>query len=113
MKEIKAHIRPERVEAVAGALHEAGIRHFTTIHVRSFGGGPDSGEGRVSLEVGEWYTEHAKLEFVCPAPQADALVTLILEAARTGEPGDGIVFVYDVDLAVKVRTGAIGRDALV
>ena len=112
MKEIKAHIRPERVEAVAGALHDAGIRHFTTIHVRSFGGGPDPGEGRLSLEVGDWYTEHVKLEFVCSEPQADGLVALILEAARTGEPGDGIVFVYDVDRAAKVRTGATGRDAL-
>ena len=112
MREIKAHVKPERVEAVVVALHDAGVSHLTVTHVRSFGSGVDPDERRMSLEVGEWYTEKAKIEFVCAAPDAEALVDLVLESARTGEPGDGIVFISDVERVVDIVSGREGREAL-
>ena len=112
MKEVKAYVRPERVEAVVAALHGAGLAHLSIIHVRSFGSGVDPDDRRMSLEAGEWYTENAKLEFVCAEPDAPELVEVIRGAAHTGHPGDGIVFVSGVDRAVKIRSGTEGRDAL-
>lgn len=112
MKEIKAHVKPERVEAVVVALHEAGVSHLTVTHVRAFGSGVDPDERRMSLEAGEWYTEKAKLELVCTAPDAPALVDVIVKAGHTGEPGDGIVFVSDVGRVVEIGSGRKGREAL-
>ena len=112
MKEIKAHIKPERVETVVVALHDAGVSHLTVTHVRAFGSGVDPDERRMSLEAGGWYTEKAKLELVCPAPDAPALVDVILQAGHTGDPGDGIVFVSDVERAVALGSGREGREAL-
>ncbi|MGH7475699.1 MAG: P-II family nitrogen regulator [Longimicrobiales bacterium] len=112
MKEIKAYIRPERVENVVNALRDAGLPHFTITHVRSAGTGVDPHQRRMSLETGGWYTEKAKLEFVCSAGEVDELVGLIQREGRTGEPGDGVVFVSDIERAVKIRTGQEGRSAL-
>ena len=112
MNEIKAYIRPERVEAVALALHDEEIQHFTVVPVRSFGGSADADAGRISLEVGDCYTEKTKIEFVCAEPATDWIVEAIRSAARTGEAGDGIVFAYPVSRAVKIRTGSSGREAL-
>lgn len=113
MREIKAYVRPERVEAVVVALHDAGVSHVSITHVRSFGSGVDPDERRMSLEAGEWYSEKAKLEFVCASPAASKLVDVIRGAAHTGHPGDGIVFVPTVERAVKVRSGTEGREVLV
>ena len=112
MKEIKAHVRPDRVEAVVLALHDAGVSHLTLTHTRALGSGVDPERRRMSLEAGEWYTEHAKLELVCAADEAEALVEVIRRAAHTGDAGDGVLFVSPVERAVKVRSGAEGHEAL-
>lgn len=112
MKEIKAYIRPERVEDVVRALQDAGVPHMTVTHVRSLGTGVDPHHKRVSLETGGWYTEKAKIEFVCAEGEVEALVRSLLENARTGERGDGIIFVHPVDRAVKILTGVEGATAL-
>ncbi len=112
MKEIKAYLRKERVDAVVHALRDAGVTHMTVTHVMSLGSGVDPENFRISFETGTMYTEKAKLEFVCPEPEVDRLLPVIAASARTGEPGDGIVFVSPVDSAIKIRTGAEGREAL-
>lgn len=112
MKEIKAYIRPERVEEVVRALQDADVPHLTVTHVRSLGSGVDPEHMRISLETGGWYTEKVKLEFVCAEPDVDGLIAAMVHAARTGEPGDGVVFVHPVDRAVKIRTGIEGRLAV-
>ena len=112
MKEIKVYLRKSRVDAVVHALREAGIAHMTVTHVHTLGSLADPEEVRISFETGTTYTEHAKLEFVCPEPDVDRLVPVIRSTARTGEPGDGVLFVSPVDRAVKIRTGAEGRAAL-
>ena len=112
MREVKAHVRPDRVEDVVRALHDAGVPHVTLTHIRSLGSGLDPENQRMSLEAGEWYTESAKLEFVCSEPEVDRLLQVIRRGARTGERGDGIVFVHPVERALKIRTGEAGREAL-
>lgn len=112
MKEIKAYIRPERVEEVVRALQDAGLPHMTVTHVRSLGSGIDPQHKRVSLETGGWYTEKAKIEFVCAERDVEGLVRSLLDNARTGERGDGIIFVHPVERAVKILTGVEGPAAL-
>ena len=112
MKEIKAYLRPGRMDAVVAALRQAGIRHMTVTHVKSLGTGVDPKHLRVSFETGTEYTETTKLEFVCAADDVDTLLPLIELHARTGEPGDGVIFVAPVERAVKIRTGQEGYAAL-
>lgn len=112
MREIKAYVRPERLEAVVRALHDGGIGHLVVTHVHSLGKQVDPATVRISMEAGTRYTEHAKIEFVCTAPEVDHFVILIREQARTGERGDGMIFVSPVERAVKIRTGVAGREAL-
>lgn len=112
MREIKAYIRPERVEEVVRGLHDAGVSHVTLTHVRSLGSGVDPSDRRMSLEAGEWYTENTKLEFVCTEPEVEKLLGIIARCARTGERGDGVIFVHPVERAVKIRTGVEGHEAL-
>lgn len=112
MKEIKIYLRKKRVDAVVHALREAGIMNMTITHVHTLGSGTDPSNVRVSFETGTTYTEHAKLEFVCPETNVDLLIPVIEANARTGEPGDGIIFIAPVDRAIKIRTGVEGREAL-
>lgn len=112
MKEIKLFLRKERANAVVHALREAGVTHMTITHVHTLGSLTDPEHVRISFETGTTYTEHAKLEFVCAEPDVDVLVETIAATARTGDPGDGIIFVSPVDRAVKILTGVEGREAL-
>lgn len=112
MREVKAYVRREKVDDVVRALRDSGVSHMTVNHVRSLGSGVDPHHERVSFELGTTYTETAKLELVCPEPEVERLVSIIREHAATGEPGDGLIFVSPVDYALKIRTGAEGRAAL-
>lgn len=112
MRELKVYLRKEKVDEVVHALRERGIATVNVTHVRALGAGADPEHVRISFETGTTYSEVAKLEVVCTADEADALVPVIVETARTGEPGDGFVFVTPVDRAVKIRTGVEGRKAL-
>lgn len=112
MQEIKVYLRKEKVDDVVHALRDAGITHMTITHVWSLGSGMDPEDFRVSFETGTQYTDKAKLEFVCSAPDVDVLIPIIEASARTGHSGDGIIFVSPVARAVKIRTGTEGRAAL-
>lgn len=112
MREIKAYVRPERVADVVSALADAGVANLTMNRVRSLGSGVDPKHWGLSVEAGARYSEMAKLELVCSEPDLERLLALIRARALTGTPGDGLVFVSPVDRAVKIRTGATGREAL-
>lgn len=112
MKELKVYCRREQVDDLVHALLAAGVSHMTINHIRSIGKGIDPKRAGVSWETGTLTYENAKVEFVCSEAEVDGLVRIIKARARTGEPGDGIVFVSPVDRAVKIRTGVEGRDAL-
>lgn len=115
MREIKAYIRPEKLDDVLHALYRAGVGHVTVTHVGSLGRpgvGIDPKHWELSVEAGARYTEMVKLEIVCAGPEVNRLLNLLREHGRTGQPGDGIVFVTPVDRAVKVRTGEEGSHTL-
>lgn len=85
---------------------------MTVLHVHSIRGPVDAEGWPVSLEAGAHYAEHVKLELVCPESALPGLVSIILGSAHTGAPGDGILYVSPVERAIKIRTGAEGKDAL-
>jgi nitrogen regulatory protein P-II 1 len=106
MKEIKAIVRPHRLEALLDALHaRPELPGVTVSNVRGFGRAVGCTETEGSpVQYGT--TEMVKLECVVNDEDVDAVVALIQQAAHTGNVGDGKIFVYDVARAVKIRTGA-------
>lgn len=96
------------------AVHDAGVTHVVVSDVRSFGCGVDPRKWRLSMDAGAQYTDNAKLEFVCAEGDVERLVWIIQRHARTGQPGDGVIFVSPVERAVKIRNGRrrFGRHSL-
>ena len=114
MKKIEAIIRPERLEQVKVALTEAG---FAGLHVQGVTGRGQQRGVIHSGRGGETYTidmlPKVKLVVVVADDQVDRVTTLLIEAARTGNIGDGMIFVSPVDDAIRVRTSERGDGVLV
>lgn len=109
MKRLEAVIRPLRLEAVKSALAEAGIRGLTVSDVRGSGAGGG--------QPGGWFGGQAyvlrlppkiKIEITLPDGDVDDAIAVILEYARTGEEGDGWIFVLPGGGALRIRTGETG-----
>jgi len=105
MKELKVICRKERVEKVVAALRAAGVPRLTVSHVHSLGSGVDPEHYRLSAEEGGAYTEKAKIELVCQAEAVPRLVQVVQDNGRTGQRGDGVIFVTEIERVVKIRTG--------
>lgn len=112
MKKIEAIIRPHCLDAVKDALGTAGLRGLTVTEVRGFG----RQKGHTELYRGREYTiefqPKIKIELIIDADDVQDVVEAIRGAANTGQVGDGKVFVFTVDDAVRIRTGERGPDAL-
>lgn len=112
MVKIEAVIRPERLDAVKTALDEIGIHGVTIMEVRGAG----QQRGYVHRYRGAEYRvnllEKIKLETVVPDDLADEAVQAIVTSGRTGEVGDGKIFLIPVSDAVRVRTGERGDAAI-
>jgi nitrogen regulatory protein P-II 1 len=112
MKRIEAVLQPFRLDAVKSALMEVGIGGLTVSEVRGFG----RQKGHTELYRGAEYVvdlvPKVKLEVVVPDPLAEKAMKAIADGARTGRIGDGKVFVFDVQEAVRIRTGERGESAV-
>jgi len=112
IKLVVAIIRPEKLGAAKEALAEVGAPSLTVSDVSGRGSQP----AQTETWRGEAYTVdlHQKVKLECAVadvPAAD-VVDALAEAAHTGEPGDGKIFVQDIEQAVQIRTGATGTDAI-
>lgn len=112
MKRIECIIRPVRFEAVKEALNDLGISGMTVTDVRGFG----RQQGHTEKYRGSTYVVNLlpkiKVEIVVPDERVEEVVSAILEAARTGEIGDGKIFIAPVEEVVRIRTGERGEAAL-
>lgn len=112
MKKIEVIVRPSKLEEVKEALNEYGIQGMTVTQVMGCG----KQKGRINVYRGQEYTINLlpkiKMEIVLADEQVDEVVAIITKTARTGEVGDGKIFVYPVENAVRIRTGVSGNDAL-
>lgn len=107
MKEIKAYIRKIKVEEVVHALKKIGVIDMTILDVMEIGGQADPCNLKLSIEIVKKYSMVSKLEIVCGDDKVPQIVKTLRDAAYTGAPGDGIIYVTPVETAVKIRTGAI------
>jgi len=106
MKEIKAIIQPFVADQVLAALREMPeLPGVTVSEVKGFGRGRALGDPDSSDEAEVFGTKKIKLEIVVSDELVDQVVLLIAEHARTGNPGDGKIFVSAVEESIKVRTG--------
>ena len=112
MKKVEAIIRPFKLDEVKIALVNAGIVGMTVSEVRGFGRQKGQPERYRGSEYTVEFLQKLKVEIVVEDDQADMVVDKIIGAARTGEIGDGKIFVTSVDKIVRIRTGETGPEAL-
>ena len=113
MNKVEAIIRPERLEAVKEALADAGFVGLNIVGVT--GRGVQKGivhTGRGGQEYRVDMLPKAKIELVVKESDTDKVVDIVIQAARTGDIGDGKIFVSPVSDAIRVRTGERGDAAL-
>ena len=109
MKKIEAIIRPFKLEDVKIALVNAGIVGMTVSEVRGFGRQKGQVERYRGSEFTVEFLQKLKLEIVVDDERVETVVNAIQDAARTGEIGDGKIFISSIDSVIRIRTG--DRDA--
>jgi len=112
MKMLMAIIKPFKLDAVREALAEVGVQGMTVTEVRGFG----RQKGHTELYRGAEYTvdllPKIKLEVAVDPAMIDKAIEAIQKAAKTGQIGDGKIFVYDLNETVRIRTGETGKEAI-
>ena len=112
MKKIEAIIKPFKLDDVRENLSDLGIGGMTVTEVRGFG----RQKGHTELYRGAEYMvdflPKVKLEVVVPDELVDQCIEAIIETAQTGKIGDGKIFVYNVERAIRIRTGEENEDAI-
>lgn len=112
MKKIEAIIRPFKLDEVKIALVNAGVVGMTVSEVRGFGRQKGQTERYRGSEYTVEFLQKLKIEIVIENDQVDMVVDKIIGAARTGEIGDGKIFVYPIDEIVRIRTGEKNIEAV-
>ncbi|QDT39322.1 P-II family nitrogen regulator [Stratiformator vulcanicus] len=112
MKKIEAIIRHFKLEEVKDALNAAGVQGMTVSEVRGFGRQKGHKEQYRGAEYTVDFLPKAKLEIVVSDDLAKEVVDTILRSARTGQIGDGKIFVTNLDEMIRIRTGETGDSAL-
>lgn len=112
MKKIEAIIRPFKLEDVKIALVNAGIVGMTVSEVRGFGRQKGQVERYRGSEFTVEFLQKLKLEIVVDDDRVATVVQAVQEAARTGEIGDGKIFISTVDSVIRIRTGDLDSGAI-
>jgi len=112
MKKIEAIIQPSRLDHVKNALHEIGVEGITVLEVRGHGRQKGHTEVYRGREYNVDFLPKIKLEMVLPDRLVDPVVEAILSAAKTGKIGDGKIFLYPVEEAIRIRNEERGEAAL-
>src|SRR5215510_1167417 len=112
MKIVMAVIKPFKLDAVRDALTAAGVHGLTVTEVKGYGRQKGHTEIYRGAEYAVSFLPKLKVEVAVAADQADDVIETITAAARTGQIGDGKIFVFSLDQAVRIRTGETDDDAL-
>ncbi|HET7678584.1 MAG TPA: P-II family nitrogen regulator [Xanthobacteraceae bacterium] len=112
MQLIIAIIKPFKLDEVRDALTAIGVHGMTISEVKGYG----RQKGHTEIYRGAEYAVHflpkVRIEVAVPDDQADRVIDAITAAAKTGQIGDGKIFVTDISRAVRIRTGETNNDAL-
>ncbi len=112
MKIVMAIIKPFKLEEVRDALTAIGVHGLTVTEVKGYGRQKGHTEIYRGAEYAVSFLPKLKIEVAVNADVADKVVEAIVAAARTGQIGDGKIFVYSLESAVRIRTGEKDKDAL-
>lgn len=112
MQKIEAIIRPFKLDEVKIALVNAGIVGMTVSEVRGFGRQKGQTERYRGSEYTVEFLQKLKIEIVVEDDQVDMVVEKVIESARTGEIGDGKIFISPVGQVVRIRTGEKNLEAI-
>lgn len=112
VKKIEAIIRPFKLDDVREALSEIGVRGMTLTEVKGYGRQKGHTETYRGAEYKIDFLPKVKLEIIAKDSMVENIVSTIIKAAKTGEVGDGKIFVYPVEDVVRVRTEESGEDAI-
>ena len=112
MKLIEAIIKPFKLDEVKDALLEIGIQGMTVMEVKGFGRQKGHKETYRGQEYTIEFVPKVKIEVAVPDSQVQRVLDTITRTAKTGSIGDGKIFVRDLGMAVRIRTGETGDTAL-
>ncbi len=112
MKKIEAIIRPHKLDEVREALQEAGYRGLTVTEVKGYG----RQMGHSEIYRGSEYTINflpkVKIEIICSDQSVEDIISTVLRICKTGKIGDGKIFVYPVERAIRISTREEGASAI-
>jgi nitrogen regulatory protein P-II 1 len=112
MKLVTCIVRPERLHAVKEALFQVGVTGMTLSRVSGHGGEQEVVEHYRGSALVLEFRDKVKIEMAVSEPFVEATVQAILAAARTGEVGDGKIFVHPLERVIRIRTGERDVEAL-
>ncbi len=112
MKIVMAIIKPFKLDEVRDALTAVGVQGLTVTEVKGYGRQKGHTEIYRGTEYAVSFLPKIKIEVAVAAGQAERVVEAISSAAKTGQIGDGKIFVFAIDQAVRIRTGETDSDAL-
>ena len=112
MKIVMAIIKPFKLDEVRDALTAVGVQGLTVTEVKGYGRQKGHTEIYRGTEYAVSFLPKIKIEIAVAANQVEKVVEAITAAAKTGQIGDGKIFVFSIDQAVRIRTGETNSDAL-
>ncbi len=112
MKKIEAVIRPFKLDDVHNALLEAGFAGLTVTEVRGYGRQKGHKEIYRGSEYNIEFVPKIKIELVCEKEKLESALSIIINTSKTGEVGDGKIFVYSIEETIRIRTEESGNSAL-
>lgn len=112
MKKIEAIMRPHKIDEIHRALLEAGFAGLTVTEVRGYGRQKGHREIYRGTEYNIEFIPKIKIELTCTDITAEKAISIILENARTGQVGDGKIFVVNVEETIRIRTEESGESAV-
>ncbi|MCP4785545.1 MAG: P-II family nitrogen regulator [Fuerstiella sp.] len=112
MKKIEAVVRHFKLEDVKSAITEAGVQGMTVTEVRGFGRQKGHKETYRGAEYIVDFMPKVKIEIVVGDEELDKVVDAIVNSARTGQVGDGKIFVSNVEKIIRIRTGELDESAI-
>ncbi len=112
MKKIEAILRPHKMDDVREALHEIGVKGMTITEVKGIGRQKGHTETYRGSEYEISFVPKIKIEIVVPDEQAQKVISVVIKTAKTGDVGDGKIFVQPIEEVIRVRTEESGESAL-
>ena len=115
MKKIEAIIKPYKVEEIKNSLVEVGVHGMTVTYVEGFGSQGGHKENYRAAEIAVSFLPKIKIEVVVDDEKTDVVINAIIKHAKTapdGSIGDGKIFVYNIEKAIRIRTQEDGSAAL-